>query len=100
MPAGMHNRKVYEQLLSVLSNVMLCTPVKKQKGEVILDSAERLLLWAVSNVRQPIESFFNWLEEKTNIQIANKVRSFSGLMVQVSGRMAAVCFMLVSKFSA
>lgn len=39
--------------------------------------------------RQPIESFFNWVESKTGIQIASKVRSLNGLLVHVFGKLAA-----------
>ncbi len=49
----------------------------------------------VSKVRQPIESLFNWIHEKTNIQKASKVRSYKGLMVHIFGRLAAAMFMLV-----
>ena len=43
----------------------------------------------ISSVRQPIESFFNWLIEKTDIQRASKVRSQKGLLVHIFGKMAA-----------
>lgn len=43
----------------------------------------------VSSVRQPIESFFNWLNEKTQIQKASKVRSSKRLLVHIIGRIAA-----------
>ena len=77
----------------------LFTPVKKAKGQKTLDSADRLLSAAISSVRQPIESFFNWIEEKTHIQIASKIRSYNGLMIHIFGKMAAALFMLVAKFS-
>jgi hypothetical protein len=47
---------------------------------------------AVSRLRQPIESLVNWLEEKTGIERASKVRSYNGLMVHVFGRLAAALF--------
>jgi hypothetical protein len=58
----------------------LFTPVKAVKGtpEVIKQrelAANNLFSNAVSKSRQPIESLFNWLIEKTNIQNASKVRS-------------------------
>ena len=43
---------------------------------------------AVSAVRQPVESFFNWLNEKTSIQRAHYVRSTDGLVVHVMGSIA------------
>ena len=46
-------------------------------------------------MRQPIESLFNWIEEKTGIQCASKVRSYQGLLVHVFGRLAAAMYLLV-----
>jgi len=43
---------------------------------------------SVSRIRQPIESLFNWIQEKTDIQVASKVRSSKGLMVHIFGRLA------------
>jgi hypothetical protein len=60
----------------------------------MLDAADRLLSTAISRVHQPIESFFNWIEEKTHIQIASKVRSYEGLMVHVFGKIAAALVVL------
>jgi Transposase DDE domain len=74
--------------------VILATPIKRKKGQDFLDSADRLYSKAVSSIRQPIESLFNWIEEKTGIQRASKVRSHKGLMVHVFGRMVAAFMML------
>ena len=52
-------------------------------------AADDLYSTAVSKIRQPIESFFNWLIEKTDIQRASKVRSANGLIVHVFGKIAA-----------
>jgi len=49
---------------------------------------------SVSRVRQPIESLFNWIQEKTHIQVASKVRSSKGLIVHIFGRLAAALFLL------
>lgn len=68
------------------------TPVKKQPGQAHLDAADAWLSRAVSQVRQPVESIFNWIEEKTGIEIASKVRSYQGLLVHVFGRLAAAMF--------
>lgn len=68
------------------------TPVKKQPGQAHLDAADAWLSRAVSPVRQPVESIFNWIEEKTGIEIASKVRSYQGLLVHVFGRLAAAMF--------
>lgn len=75
-------------------NLRLYTPVKKKKGQRDLAFADQLLSTAVSRMRQPIESLFNWIEEKTGIQMASKVRSYNGLIVHVFGRLAAACFLL------
>ena len=72
----------------------MLTPVKgiKDQAEDLKhrDKAHNdLFSTAVSRIRQPIESLFNWLIEKTDIQRASKVRSTKGLMVHVFGRLAA-----------
>jgi len=50
---------------------------------------------AVSKIRQPIESLFNWLNEKTNIQRAMKVRSTSRLLVHTMGKIAIAFIYLI-----
>lgn len=118
--SGVSDIRAYEQLLPELGNINLFadkayqkggkalfieqdtqvyTPVKKQKRQKFLDAADQLLSTAVSKIRQPIESFFNWLEEKTSIQMASKVRSSNGLLVHVFGRIATALYLLVGKFS-
>jgi hypothetical protein len=92
--------KAYQKAMSPIFTedaVTLYTPVKKKKGQEFLDSSNKLLSRAISAVRQPIESFFNWIEEKTQIQIASKVRSLKGLMVHIYGRLAAAFLMLKSR---
>ena len=69
----------------------MLTPVKAIKGEEpVITQREKagreLFSTAVSKVRQPIEAFFNWLNEKTNIQRAMKVRSTSGLFSTYDGK--------------
>jgi hypothetical protein len=81
--------------LAQKQNVGLFTPVKKQKGQDNLSLTDRAYSAAVSRVRQPIESLFNWIEEKTGIQCASKVRSYQGLLVHVFGRLAAAMYLLV-----
>ena len=74
-------------------NVNIFTPVKLKKGQVSLDSADKLFSSAISRARQAIESFFNWIHQKTHIQSASKVRSVSGLIAFIFARLAAlVCF--------
>jgi hypothetical protein len=74
--------------------VTVLTPVKKRKGQAHLDSADRLYSTAVSRLRQSVESLFNWLQEKTGIECASKVRSFRGLLVHVFARLGAALFLL------
>lgn len=77
----------------------LLTPVKYKKGQILEDkqrhkAADDLYSRAVSKIRQPIESFFNWLIEHTDIQKATKVRSLKGLLVHVFGKIAAALLKL------
>jgi len=88
-----HDKEFFDDLAKQNNSVML-TPVKGIKGQpdclkYIDRAANDLFSKAVSSVRQPIESFFNWLNEKTNIQRASTVRSTKGLLVHVFGKLAA-----------
>ena len=90
----------YFQEKEITLNSLVLTPVKGIKGqsENIKQrdkAANDLFSTAVSRVRQPIESLFNWLIEKTDIQRASKVRSTKGLMVYVFGRIAAAYIFLI-----
>ena len=67
--------------------VQVIHPVKKKARQDYLDAAEQLYSTAVSKIRQPIESLFNWINEKTGIQMASKVRSTNGLLAHVFGRL-------------
>ncbi|HYE37510.1 transposase [Methylocaldum sp.] len=66
------------------------TPVRKTPGQAHFDAADRLFSTAVSRIRQPIEALFHWIQEKTGIEVASKVRSYRGLLVHVFGRLAAM----------
>ncbi|MBF0208164.1 MAG: hypothetical protein HQK53_14900, partial [Oligoflexia bacterium] len=57
-----------------------------------MDSAD------ISRRRQPIESLINWINEKTGIQIASKVRSTKGLNLHFFGRLAAAVMMMIFNF--
>lgn len=75
----------------------MLTPIKAVKGQ---SERERqsfrayndLFSTAVSKVRQPIESFFNRLNEKTTIQRAQKVRSTKGLLIHTMGKLPSHVF--------
>lgn len=86
--------------LAINTNSVMLTPVKGVKGQpdVIKQrdkAANDLFSTAVSTIRQPIESLFNWLIVKTDIQRASKVRSTKGLLVHVFGKIAAAFIYLV-----
>jgi len=114
-PASHHDRKLGEEMLYDVfgidaftdkayinaqwqadikssNQINVFTPIKLQKGQKHLSSADSLLSTAVSKVRQPIESFFNWLHELTQIQFASKVRSSNGLISFIFSRIALACF--------
>ncbi|MDR0828747.1 MAG: transposase [Prevotellaceae bacterium] len=78
----------------------LFTPVKivKNTSECLKQrnfAANNLFSTAVSKVRQPIEAFFNWIIEKTNIQNASKVRSSNGLWLHCFGKLAIACLYFI-----
>ena len=52
---------------------------------------------AVSSIRQPIESCFNWINELTQIQNASKVRSTNGLKLHLYGKIT-VALMVMTNF--
>jgi len=97
--------KIYNDLeffkdLAINANSTMLTPVKGVKGqpEVIKQrdkAANDLFSTAVSTLRQPIGSLFNWLIVKTDIQRASKARSTKGLLVHVFGKIAAAFIYLV-----
>jgi hypothetical protein len=81
-------------------NIEMLTPIKLNKGEADCirqrEKAYRDFFGkAVSTIRQPVESFFNWLNEKTKIQEAQKVRSTNGLAIHVFGKLAAAFIYLI-----
>lgn len=75
-------------------NTQLITPQKKTKGKG-LSEFEKYHNRLVAKFRQPIESLFNWIIEKTNIQKASKVRSTDALMIHCWGKLAFAFFLLV-----
>jgi len=82
------------------NNSRMLTPIKNIKGQHESQKKREkayndLFSKAVSSIRQPIESLFNWLIEKTDIQRASKVRSTKGLLTFVCGRIAAAFIYLI-----
>jgi hypothetical protein len=88
-----YNDKNLNELLGSTFDSRIYTPVKLVKGESEAErrwkkAADDLFSTAVSTIRQPIESLFNWIIEKSDIQDASKVRSSKGLMVHTFGSLA------------
>lgn len=87
------DKPLNEQLMKDM-NTYIYTPVKLVKGESqtirqFKKAADELFSTAVSTVRQPIESLFNYLIDKTDIQNASKVRASKGLIAHIFGAIAA-----------
>lgn len=78
--------------------IHLLTPAKMQPGDPPRLPGGDAFDTCVSSARQPIESFFNWLHEKTAIQAASKVRSFKGLLLHIFARLAAALSLLSFHF--
>jgi hypothetical protein len=75
----------------------LIAPQKKPKGkDLTLD--EKYYNRLVRRIRQPVESLFNWIQEKTGIQRASKVRSTDALMIHCWGKLAVAFFLLVFNY--
>lgn len=75
----------------------LLTGRKKKKGEE-LSRLEKYRNRLVSRFRQPIEGLFNWIDEKTALQTASKIRSTDALMVHCWGKLAVAFFLLVFNY--
>ena len=67
---------------------------KKPKGKELSETEKDYHRW-VSKLRQPIESFYNWLIDKTDIQRAIGVRSTEGLMIDCWGKLTVAFYLLV-----
>ena len=93
------DKPYFDDKLSV-QNIEILTPVKLAKNDPeIIRQREKafrdLYSTAVSIIRQSIESFFNWINEKTQIQNAQKVRSTKGLAIHVFGKLSAAFIYLI-----
>lgn len=101
---NLQNRKIFadkaycnqklQETLNKCSKIDIFTPQKLVKGDSLelrqrKKASDDLFSTAVSSVRQPIESLFNWLIEKTSIQRASKVRATSGLLLHTFGALAS-----------
>lgn len=73
--------------------IILLTPLKKSKKQA-LSLWQKRFNKTVSSFRQPIESFFKWLIDKTDIQRASQVRSTDGLLIHCLGKLTFALFLL------
>jgi len=73
----------------------LMTPYKRRRNEPET-CVPTLFNRFVSSIRQPLESLFSWLIQRTNLQNASKVRSTNGLLTHGDGRIAVACLLLTS----
>jgi hypothetical protein len=80
------------------NNIKLITPIKKKKGGTELTLFQKCSNYLHSSKRQTIENLFGWLEKKTTIQNANRVRSIDGLIYHVNVKMVAALLFLIIKF--
>lgn len=71
----------------------LLTPYKRKRNE---PETAQPALWSrfVSSFRQPLESLFGWLIQRTEIQNASRVRSTKGLFIHCYGKLAVACLLL------
>jgi hypothetical protein len=93
-----YKNQAFQEWLLINNNTEILTPVKLKKGQKELPLADKLFSKLVSKVRQPIEGFFAWIIEKTQIQKASKVRSENGLITHVFGRLAAAIMIMTFDF--
>lgn len=87
---------VFEKMLEE-QQTTLYTPIKKPKGEELSDE-QKYYNRLVSKLRQPIESFFNWLIDKTDIQRASNVRSTDALWIHCFGKLTFAFWLLVFNY--
>lgn len=83
--------KDWREWLKQERNIIIITPRKKQKYDTLF--SEDTASTFVSSVRQPIESYFNWLNAKTGIQNASRVRSYAGLLFHIFSCLAFAAFL-------
>ncbi|NBA78955.1 transposase [Emticicia sp. ODNR4P] len=88
--------RLNEELLTQ-QDTYIYTPVKLIKGQSQAErqfkkASDSLFSTAVSRVRQPVESLFNWINEKTQLQNASKIRAINALMVHIFGALATALF--------
>lgn len=71
----------------------LLTPYKRRRNEPEAN-VPTLLNRFVSSMRQPLESLFGWVIQRTDLQNASRVRSTNGLLAHCYGKLAVACLLL------
>jgi hypothetical protein len=90
----MYRCTAWEASMKQNNNVSIITPVKLSRSKNNFTFFEKLYSSAVSSIRQPIESFFNWLQIKTQIHLASKVRSTNSLLAFIFARTSVACWLV------
>ena len=72
----------------------LLTPYKRRRNEPEANVLT-LLDCFVSSIRQPLESLFGWMIQRTDLQNASRVRSTNGLLAHCYGKLAVPCLLLI-----
>ncbi len=70
--------------------IKVITPRKQKKGDTLKSGDAHST--AVSSRRQPIESFFQWMNSRFHVQTASFVRSSAGLLFHVFAAIATAMF--------
>lgn len=88
-----HDQGAWQDLKEQFNiEVMPCQ--KRKRGQKQLFANQKLFSTGVSRIKQPVESFFHWINDKTGIQVASKVRSTKGLFKHVFGKLTAALLIL------
>jgi hypothetical protein len=81
-------------ILKIRSVFFLTSKVNDRNLPIELFFDQKLHNTAISSLRQPIEGFFNWFIEKTDIQNASKTRVTKGVLTHIYGKIAAASVFL------
>lgn len=88
------HKEKFNCLLTTIKAIKGATDAEKRRNK----AADDLYSATVSRIREPIEAFFNWLNEKTNIQRAYKCRSTNGLLLHIMGKIAIAFVPLIFNY--
>lgn len=78
--------------------VNLKTPYKRKKNGNPLTLFQKAYNTLHAKMRQSIENLFAWINERTHINIANKVRSIDGLFYHIHVKMLTALLLMMVKF--